>query len=61
MNRKRRPMAALVLVTLISLISAGCGSNSPAGTASSARVAGSVSGTGTGTASNGGNMNATKC
>ena len=58
MSRKRRPLAALVLVTLISLISAGCGSSAPVGTASSASVAGSSSSTGS--ASNGGNTNATK-
>ena len=60
MSRKRRPLAALVLITLISLISAGCGSSAPAGTASSASVAGSGSGSRTGSASNGGNTNATK-
>jgi hypothetical protein len=47
MSRKPRPLAALALVALISLISAGCGSNAPSetGTASST---GPASSTGTG-------------
>src|SRR3954452_23472967 len=46
MSRKPRPLAALGLVALISLISVGCGSNAPSetGTASSS---GSASGSGT--------------
>jgi hypothetical protein len=47
MSRKLRPLVALALVALISLISAGCGSNAPSET-------GSASSTGTG-----GNKNAT--
>jgi hypothetical protein len=57
MNRRRRPLAALVLVSLIALIGAGCGSNTPTGSAGSAS---SGSGTSSGTASNGGNTQATK-
>jgi hypothetical protein len=64
MVRKRRPLAALVLVSLISVIGAGCGSSTPTGSASSS---GSASSTGptasrpsSGTASNGGNTQATK-
>jgi hypothetical protein len=59
MRKKLRPLVALALVALTSLISAGCGSNAPsetgtAGSASSASSAGSASstsstGTGTGT------------
>jgi hypothetical protein len=64
MSRKLRPRAALAMVALIGLISAGCGSNasSEAGTASStgtASSAGTASSTGTassaGTASSGAN------
>jgi hypothetical protein len=47
MSRKLRPLVALALVALISLISAGCGSNAPSET-------GTASSTGTG-----GNKNAT--
>jgi hypothetical protein len=66
MSRRRRPLAALVLAALISLVGAGCGSNAPArtGTASSS---GSGSSTGpsasrasSGTVSNGDNTKATK-
>jgi hypothetical protein len=32
MNRRRRPVAALALVVLLGLISAGCGSNAPSAT-----------------------------
>jgi hypothetical protein len=57
MSRKPRPLVALALVALISLISAGCGSNAPAetGTASSSGAAGNTSSavTGTGTTSSG--------
>jgi hypothetical protein len=44
MTRKPRPLAALALVALIGLISAGCGSNAPSetGTASSAGAASSA-------------------
>jgi hypothetical protein len=53
MSRKLRPLAALALVALIGLISAGCGSNAPTrtGTASSSGTAGS--------ADTGGNTSAT--
>jgi hypothetical protein len=45
MSRKLRPSAALALVALISLISAGCGSNAPSetGTAGSSGTASSSS------------------
>jgi hypothetical protein len=36
MIRKRRPLAALVLVSVIAVIGAGCGSNAPAGTTTAA-------------------------
>jgi hypothetical protein len=53
MSRKLRPLAALALVAMISLISAGCGSNAPSetgtanstGTASSAGTGGNKSAT----------------
>jgi hypothetical protein len=50
MSRKLRPVAAIALVALTSLISAGCGSNAPSetGTASSAGTASTASSTGTG-------------
>jgi hypothetical protein len=66
MSRKRRPLAALVLVALISVIGAGCGSNAPAGTGTASSSGGgsstrpSASRTSSGTASNGGNTEATK-
>jgi len=46
MSRKLRPLAALALVALISLFSAGCGSNAPSetGTASRADTGGIASG-----------------
>jgi hypothetical protein len=51
MRKKLRPVVALALVALTSLISAGCGSNAPSetGTANSAR---SASSTGTGASKN---------
>jgi hypothetical protein len=47
MSRKLRPLVALALVALISLISAGCGSNAPSetGTASSAGTGGNKNAT----------------
>src|SRR3954471_18408792 len=48
MSRKPRPLVALALVALISLISVGCGSNAPSETAAAAS---SGSGSGSGTAS----------
>jgi hypothetical protein len=44
MSRRLRPLVALALVALISLISAGCGSNAPSetGTASSSGTSGST-------------------
>jgi hypothetical protein len=42
MIRKRRPLAALVLVALIAVIGAGCGSNTATGSASSASNTGSA-------------------
>src|SRR5439155_7544305 len=55
MSRRPRPLVALALVALISLISAGCGSNAPSetGTASSTGT------TSTGTASSGANTKLT--
>ena len=57
-TRRLRPPAALAMVALISLISAGCGSNAPSetGTASST---GTGTATSTGTAGTGANKNAT--
>jgi hypothetical protein len=54
MRKKLRPLVALALVALTSLISAGCGSNAPSetGTANSARSAGSAGSTGTGASKN---------
>jgi hypothetical protein len=53
MSRKLRPLVALAVVALISLISAGCGSNAPSETGT-AGSAGTASSTGTG-----GNKNTT--
>jgi len=53
MIRKRRPSVTLVLVSLMALIGAGCGSNAAAGTASSGSNNGS--GASSGSASNGAN------
>lgn len=58
MIRKRRPLVALVLVSLIALVGAGCGSNTATGAASSGSSTGS--GASSGSASNGGNTQATK-
>src|SRR5947209_14319849 len=58
MIRKRRPPAALVLVALIAMIGAGCGSNAATGTASSVGNAGS--GASSGSASSGASTQATK-
>jgi hypothetical protein len=56
MIRKRRPLLAPVLVGLIALIGAGCGSNTATGTASSVSNAGSRASSGS--ASSGGNSQA---
>jgi hypothetical protein len=45
MRRKLRPLAALGLVALISLISAGCGSNAPSETGTSTGTGGSKNAT----------------
>ena len=45
MIRKRRPLAALVLVSFIALIGAGCGSNTATGTAKTSAGSGSSAGT----------------
>jgi ABC-type antimicrobial peptide transport system permease subunit len=45
MTRKRRPLAALVLVSVIAVIGAGCGSNTPTGTAKGSGDSGSSAGT----------------
>ncbi len=45
MTKKRRPLAALVLVNLIAVIGAGCGSTTPNGTARAAAGSGSSAGT----------------
>ena len=58
MTKKRRPLVALVLVSVIALVGAGCGSNTATGTASSGSNTGS--GASSGSASNGGNTQATK-
>ena len=58
MTRKRRPLVALVLVSLISLVGAGCGSNTATGSASSASNTGS--GASSASASNAANTQATK-
>ncbi len=58
MIRKRRPLVALALVSLIALVGAGCGSNTSTGTASSGSNTGS--GASSGSASNGANTQATK-
>ena len=54
---KRRPLVTLVLVSLIALIGAGCGSNTATGTAGSASNTGS--GASSGSPSNGANRQAT--
>jgi hypothetical protein len=56
MTRKRWPRAALVLVSVIAVIGAGCGSSTPTGTANGS--AGSASSAGT--ANSGGKTQATK-
>jgi hypothetical protein len=48
MIRRRRPLVALVLVSLIALISAGCGSTTANGTASSGSNTGSSASSGSG-------------
>lgn len=58
MIRKRRSLVALVLVSLIALIGAGCGSNTATGAAGSGSNTGS--GGSSGSASNGGNTQTTK-
>ena len=58
MIRKRRPLVGLVLVSVIALVGAGCGSNTATGAASSGGNTGS--GASSGSASNGGNTQATK-
>jgi hypothetical protein len=58
MIRKRRPLAALVLVALIAVIGAGCGSNTATGSASSASNTGSAASSAS--ASNAANTQATK-
>jgi len=58
MIRKRRPLAALVLVALIAVIGAGCGSNTATGTPSSVGNAGSDASSGS--ASSGASTQATK-
>jgi hypothetical protein len=58
MIRKRRPLVALVLVSLISFVGAGCGSNTATGSASSASNTGS--GVSSASASNAANTQATK-
>jgi hypothetical protein len=61
MTRKLRPLAALAMVALIGVISAGCGSHEPSETA--ANTTGTVSSTGaassTGTAGNTGTASST--
>jgi hypothetical protein len=59
MTRKRRPSAALVLLSLIALIGAGCGSNSPTGTDNGSADSGSSAGTAN-SSGTGGNTQATK-
>ncbi|HEY1522360.1 MAG TPA: hypothetical protein VGF70_05045 [Solirubrobacteraceae bacterium] len=58
MIRKRRLLVALVLVSVIAMSGAGCGSNAATGTASSAGNAGG--GVSSASASNGGNRQATR-
>jgi hypothetical protein len=59
MSRKLRPLAALALVALIGLISAGCGSNAPSETGTTGS-SGTASSTGTASsADTGGKKNAT--
>jgi hypothetical protein len=58
MIRKRRPPAALVLVALIAVIGAGCGSNTATGSAGSASNTGSAASSAS--ASNAANTQATK-
>jgi hypothetical protein len=59
MIRKRRRLVALVLVSLIALVGAGCGSNTATGTASSGSDFGS-GGASSGSASNGAGTQAMK-
>ncbi|MGB9183141.1 MAG: hypothetical protein WCB67_03680 [Solirubrobacteraceae bacterium] len=49
MTRKRRPLAALVLVSVIALIGSGCGSSAPADTTSAAASSSATGGTSVGT------------
>jgi hypothetical protein len=44
MNRRPRPLAALVLLSLIAVIGAGCGSNTPTGTANGSADSGGSAG-----------------
>jgi hypothetical protein len=44
MIRKRRPLATLVLVSVIAVIGAGCGSNTPTGTANGSANSGGTGG-----------------
>ena len=59
MSRKRRPLAALVLVSVIAVIGTGCGSNTPTGTANGSVDSGSSAGTAN-SGGTGGNTQATK-
>jgi hypothetical protein len=59
MTRKRRPLAALVLVSVTAVIGAGCGSNASAGTANASAGSGSSAGTAN-SGGTGGNTQATK-
>ncbi len=59
MIRKRRPLAALVLVSVFAVIGVGCGSNTPTGTASRSADSGSSAGTAN-SGGTGGNTQATK-
>ena len=59
MIRKRRPLATLVLVSVIAMIGAGCGSNTATGTAKGSANSGGSAGTAN-SGGTGGNTQATK-
>jgi hypothetical protein len=59
MTRKRRPLVALIIVSVIALIGAGCGSNTATGSASSSSSSSTGGGGASASASNAGSTPAT--